>query len=628
MRNITLEDFIKRSNEKHNFIYDYSTISSDIELNYKTKVPIICKEHGIFNQNVGDHMNGVNCQACSNKLANEKKQEKFAEEFFRKAREIFGDKYDYSKTEYISSQQYVIITCKIHGDFKMKPYAHITNKSNCPECALLTRGEKKSQGHDEFIRKCREYWGENKYDYSKTNYTTNREQIIVICPKHKNEFIQLAAVHLRGKYGCDQCSEEAKNEKKQEKMNTVFEPLWSHFKNDIEIHIHKDTGFVNGTNLAKSIDKNLPAWTNKHKTKIENIKKDLNFETEVVQSINVFSHVTLLHPYIALLYTRVYGDDFYKEILNWLNEVSKTNPNVREYLEKGAEVDEKLKKDLTELKFYEEEKFEIVIDTSKYKLNINEMIVTARPEDGFINATLLCKAGNKRFNDWCRLDSTKELLSSLNEDQILTTSQTAVKFMDVKEGRYGGSWIHPDLAIQLAQWISPKIAFQVSRWIRELIYTGKDLNKQKTEVELLKLQQAYSNKLIENKKLKQKVCLKQEREKFEPGNYIYIAQSDTTKSNRRYKIGKTKNLEETLACYNRSAPHEYVFYMDCKSQNIINESEKSVHNCLSKFRDHANHEYFILPEEQDIYYFINKIRNYINMTLDTNDNGIVCETTL
>jgi hypothetical protein len=36
-----------------------------------------------------------------------------------------------------------------------------------------------------------------------------------------------------------------------------------------------------------------------------------------------------------------------------------------------------------------------------------------------------------------------------------------------------GSWIHPDLAVQLAQWISPSFAIQVSRWVREIALTGK-----------------------------------------------------------------------------------------------------------------------------------------------------------
>ena len=30
-----------------------------------------------------------------------------------------------------------------------------------------------------------------------------------------------------------------------------------------------------------------------------------------------------------------------------------------------------------------------------------------------------------------------------------------------------GTWVHPDIAINLAQWLSPKFAVQVSRWVRE-----------------------------------------------------------------------------------------------------------------------------------------------------------------
>jgi hypothetical protein len=89
-------------------------------------------------------------------------------------------------------------------------------------------------------------------------------------------------------------------------------------------------------------------------------------------------------------------------------------------------------------------------------------------EDGFVDATKLCKAGKKRFNDWCRRNTIKELIMALSE----TTGIPAVKLIETYEGCNGGSWIHPDLAIHLAQWISPSFAIQVSQWIRELLTKG------------------------------------------------------------------------------------------------------------------------------------------------------------
>ena len=64
---------------------------------------------------------------------------------------------------------------------------------------------------------------------------------------------------------------------------------------------------------------------------------------------------------------------------------------------------------------------------------------------------------NKEFKEWYRLENTKELISEL-EDQNLKAGYPAFKSVDITKGRYGGSWIHPDLAVQLAQWVSPKFA--------------------------------------------------------------------------------------------------------------------------------------------------------------------------
>lgn len=102
----------------------------------------------------------------------------------------------------------------------------------------------------------------------------------------------------------------------------------------------------------------------------------------------------------------------------------------------------------------------------------NTFIVPLR-EDGYVNATLLCKAGNKKFHDWNRLESTKALIQALIEVEMIPAS--SLIYINTGKGiaKYSqGSWIHPDLAVQLAQWISPVFALQVSRWIRELLTTG------------------------------------------------------------------------------------------------------------------------------------------------------------
>ena len=115
-------------------------------------------------------------------------------------------------------------------------------------------------------------------------------------------------------------------------------------------------------------------------------------------------------------------------------------------------------------------------------LNLNGILVEARFEDGYINATQLCKAGKKRFSNWYRLDSTKELIKTLEE-----IKGKGKPLVETSKSKYLGSWIHPDLAGQLAQWLSPIFAIQVSQWLRELavigqiIYLQKELIKQKEQ---------------------------------------------------------------------------------------------------------------------------------------------------
>lgn len=54
-------------------------------------------------------------------------------DFIEKAREIHGDKYDYSKVEYINNKTKVCIICPEHGEFWQNPYSHLS-EHGCPKC--------------------------------------------------------------------------------------------------------------------------------------------------------------------------------------------------------------------------------------------------------------------------------------------------------------------------------------------------------------------------------------------------------------------------------------------------------------------------------------------------------------
>lgn len=124
--------------------------------------------------------------------------------FLEKARKIHGEKYDYSKVEYINSRENVIITCPIHGDFEQKPYHHLEGYG-CHKCTI-----EETKGYD-FEERARLIHN-NKYDYSKFVYVNNKTSGTIVCPIH-GEFKMSMGAHINAKQGCPKCASEKRNEK-------------------------------------------------------------------------------------------------------------------------------------------------------------------------------------------------------------------------------------------------------------------------------------------------------------------------------------------------------------------------------------------------------------------------------
>ena len=128
----TLEEVVKLAKETHKNMYDYSLIKE--YKNSKEKVPIICSKHGVFFQSFEKHiLQKEKCPRCSRKLT--------TEEFIKKAKEIHGNKYDYSLVDYNGSEKNIKIICSKHGVFEQTPHQHL-KRSGCQKC-LASRGENK-----------------------------------------------------------------------------------------------------------------------------------------------------------------------------------------------------------------------------------------------------------------------------------------------------------------------------------------------------------------------------------------------------------------------------------------------------------------------------------------------------
>ena len=124
------------------------------------------------------------------------------EEFIKKARDIFGDKYDYSKSVYINNSTKIEVYDKEYNEyFWITPASHLNGGESARRKSIKLR-ERFSMGTENFISKAKEIHGD-KYDYSKVEYVNNRSKVCIICPKH-GEFLQMPDKHLQGE-GCPKC---------------------------------------------------------------------------------------------------------------------------------------------------------------------------------------------------------------------------------------------------------------------------------------------------------------------------------------------------------------------------------------------------------------------------------------
>jgi hypothetical protein len=120
--------------------------------------------------------------------------------------------------------------------------------------------------------------------------------------------------------------------------------------------------------------------------------------------------------------------------------------------------------------------------------------------------------------------------------------------VDIKKGNSGdfnqGSWIHPDLAIQLAQWISPSFTLQVSKWIRTLFTDGNVSINIKLQNEL---------KISNNKiKLLEDTYLKKHKCKDYLENVIYIVSTEENIKKRIYTVCIEKSKDFSIHDHNRT----------------------------------------------------------------------------
>ena len=117
--------------------------------------------------------------------------------FVSRAKHIHGDKYDYSKVNYVDLKTKVCIICPIHGEFWQEPRKHLSG-CGCVKCGLGVYTT------DSFISKCKELYG-NNYNFSNVLYVNSRTPIKFICNRCETVLYKTTNAILSGNGLCKFC---------------------------------------------------------------------------------------------------------------------------------------------------------------------------------------------------------------------------------------------------------------------------------------------------------------------------------------------------------------------------------------------------------------------------------------
>ena len=187
-KKLTTEEFISRSKEVWGDRWDYSQTEYT---KMGSHVTLVCSEHGEFNQIAQTHLDhSVGCPGCRWGVWD-------TASFITSAKSKHGERFDYSPTVYTKATNKVQIVCPIHGAFWQTPSAHMNSSCPCPTC--LGRGIN-TEG---IIKQFKNAWGD-RYDYSKVEYVNYSTPVTITCRTH-GEFSQVPSSHRKGHQGCQGC---------------------------------------------------------------------------------------------------------------------------------------------------------------------------------------------------------------------------------------------------------------------------------------------------------------------------------------------------------------------------------------------------------------------------------------
>ena len=124
-------------------------------------------------------------------------------------------------------------------------------------------------------------------------------------------------------------------------------------------------------------------------------------------------------------------------------------------------------------------------DAAQYQLTLvphtyQGSLIQQRAADGYINATAMCRAAGREWSNYRKSGAADDFIAAL-ERSLPFGRDPVVQSIGVGPNDARGTWVHPQVAINLAQWLSADFAVKVSQWVFDWM-SGKGVPSRPAEL--------------------------------------------------------------------------------------------------------------------------------------------------
>lgn len=153
-------------------------------------------------------------------------KDKLKNKFIKKAILKFGEKFDYSKVNYIDCKTPVTIICPEHGEFITTPERHLLLKSGCTQCNRRKQSKNEMMTYQEFLDKANTKYN-GKFTYKCNDWKgLIKSEVFIYCPEHGYVKINPRChIYDSAKCGCPECAKIQRAESKREKYEDIIKDL-------------------------------------------------------------------------------------------------------------------------------------------------------------------------------------------------------------------------------------------------------------------------------------------------------------------------------------------------------------------------------------------------------------------